>query len=73
MLFRKKQDRLKSEPYSELLSEKAVQETDHTITLDLGKVIQKFDLSISLGDKKDTAGFENAQHSAERLKQPTDK
>ena len=50
-LFLKNQDRLKSESYSEIMTRKIVQETDHTITLVSGSVIHQSDFSISLGEK----------------------
>ena len=73
-LFRKKQDRLKSEPYFEPLLEKIVRETAHTFTVDSEKIILKFNISLSLGEKlseptntSDSAGFESSQHTADRL------
>ena len=44
--YRKVQDRLKSEPFYRELKEEIVRESDHTITLKNGKIIQKSDLAI---------------------------
>ena len=45
-IYRKVQDRLKSEPFYRELKEEIVRESDHTITLKNGKIIGKSDLAI---------------------------
>ena len=45
-ICRKVQDRSKSEPFYNELKEEIVRESDHTITLKIGKTIRKSDLAI---------------------------
>ena len=45
-IYRKVQDRLKSEPFYRELKEEIVRESDHTVTLKNGKIIRKPDLAI---------------------------
>ena len=45
-IYRKVQDRSKSEPFYKELKEEIVRESDHTITLTNGKIIHKSDLAI---------------------------
>ena len=45
-IYRKVQDRSKSEPFYKELKEEIVRESDHTITLKNGKIIRKSDLAI---------------------------
>ena len=45
-IYRKVQDRSKSEPFYKELKEEIVKESDHTITLKNGKIIRKSDLAI---------------------------
>ena len=45
-IYRKVQDRLKSEPFYRELKEEIVRESDHTVTLKNGKIIRKSDLAI---------------------------
>ena len=45
-IYRKVQDRSKSEPFYKELKEEIVRESDHTITLKIGKIIRKSDLAI---------------------------
>ena len=45
-IYRKVQDRSKSEPFYKELKEEIVRESDHTITLKNGKILRKFDLAI---------------------------
>ena len=42
---------MKSEFYCKIMEEKVVRETDHTATLDSGKMIQNSDLSISYSQR----------------------
>ena len=46
-IFRKNQNRLKSQPYFELLNERKKWEPDHTVTLDSGKVVLESDNPIN--------------------------
>ena len=45
-IYRKVQDRLKSEPFYRELKEEIVRESDHTVILKNGKIIRKSDLAI---------------------------
>ena len=45
-IYRKVQDRSKSEPFYRVLKDEIVRESDHTVTLKNGKVIRKSDLAI---------------------------
>ena len=53
-IYRKVQDRLKSEPFYRELKDEIVRESDHTVTLKNGKIIRKSDLAIKrqLAQKK---------------------
>ena len=53
-IYRKVQDRLKSEPFYRELKDEIVRESDHTVTLKNGKIIRKSDLAIrrQLAQKK---------------------
>ena len=45
-IYRKIQDRTKSEPFYRILKDEIVRESDHTVTLKKGKIIRKSDLAI---------------------------
>ena len=63
-LSKKKQDRLKCEPYFEPLSEKVVRETDHIITLDSERYwIHKSDNSRSQVKKKSDLTLATSQRA----------
>ena len=53
-IYRKVQDRTKSEPFYRVLKDEIVRESDHTVTLKNGKIIRKSDLAIKrqLAQKK---------------------